>query len=688
MSMNFVGDIMLGRRFICQESFGEDYIANEPLQDCSTAINVWCPDSPGILTIEGSTFISNPIRELIQNSDISNANLETVITDNLSTPNPDKIFFHSCPNQIIPLLNDLGLDVLDLANNHIFDYLVSGMNDTEEYLDQNGFIYFGSGSNESEACNPNFLDFNGINIAYLGGCDREGFNMQADQDNPGFCWLDQSNVVSQIENSATADIIIYQMHSGAEYSTEPRLDIENGGEDENYNPFATEPSREDRELRQFTMDEGADIVVCHHPHVLQGLELYNEKLIAHSLGNFIFDQRFPETYPSIILNTILDSNGFFEFSVVPIYLYSYIPQRAFNNLGNHILDYMAMKSRELDTYLYVDRHSQVGNIMNSEPNHNHNYFRMIEMQDFEDNFYNSKPEELQKIGSIVEFSTESNIEYRVGREILWRGDFEFNPLGLTEFNESEHPYLLFWDISNSNENQIENIVASDSYTGDYSLMHFNNNSGSKIYSQINNCFPIDNNYEYIAKGYIKTENANDAKFGIRYYSSRANNCSGYESSEDEYILPVSGTTDWTEKYFNMNLPDDTDYIDFRFESGDGDLAYSYFDDLEIIQWEDWQNINESVDMYPNDYYYVQFRSSFPETVNIEFNELSYQALSYMLGDTNFDGTVNILDIVVIVNYIMGNIDFSEIELQAANYNGDNVINILDVVQIINEILYE
>ena len=58
----------------------------------------------------------------------------------------------------------------------------------------------------------------------------------------------------------------------------------------------------------------------------------------------------------------------------------------------------------------------------------------------------------------------------------------------------------------------------------------------------------------------------------------------------------------------------------------------------------------------------------------------------MLGDTNFDGNVNILDILIIVNYIMGNIDFTEAEFQAANYNGDDVINILDILQIINYIL--
>ena len=138
----------------------------------------------------------------------------------------------------------------------------------------------------------------------------------------------------------------------------------------------------------------------------------------------------------------------------------------------------------------------------------------------------------------------------------------------------------------------------------------------------------------------------------------------------------------------MNLPDGTDYIDFRFESGSGELAYSYFDDLEVIQWEDWKSISESIELYPNDYYYVQFRSSIPENVDIVFYELSYQELSYILGDVNHDGIINILDILRVVNYILNIIDFTDAEYQRANYNGDEVINILDIIDLVNFLLTE
>ena len=65
----------------------------------------------------------------------------------------------------------------------------------------------------------------------------------------------------------------------------------------------------------FANDEGADLVVVHHPHIIQGVEIYNNKLIAHSLGNFIFDLNYPETYPSMILNADVNQNGFIDYTI-------------------------------------------------------------------------------------------------------------------------------------------------------------------------------------------------------------------------------------------------------------------------------------------------------------------------------------------------------------------------------------
>ena len=149
------------------------------------------------------------------------------------------------------------------------------------------------------------------------------------------------------------------MHSGSEYSYSPGGDydsyeppdgyesmrlnpaseigfLENplmGTEVEDYSPRLDRPQMWDRTIRQFAIDEGADAVIVHHPHIIQGLEIYNGKMIAHSLGNFIFDLNYPETYPSIILNTEADESGFTGYSVTPIYIDDYLTVPSRNLLG-------------------------------------------------------------------------------------------------------------------------------------------------------------------------------------------------------------------------------------------------------------------------------------------------------------------------------------------------------------------
>ena len=129
-------------------------------------------------------------------------------------------------------------------------------------------------------------------------------------------------------------------------------------EAEDYSWRLDRPQMWDRAIRHFTIDEGADIVVVHHPHIIQGLEMYDGKLIAHSLGNFIFDLNYPETYPSMILNAEADESGFTAFSIDPVYIDDYLTVPAKGDLGNYILDYIAMRSKELNTFVHVDNDNQ------------------------------------------------------------------------------------------------------------------------------------------------------------------------------------------------------------------------------------------------------------------------------------------------------------------------------------------
>jgi poly-gamma-glutamate capsule biosynthesis protein CapA/YwtB (metallophosphatase superfamily) len=104
---------------------------------------------------------------------------------------------------------------------------------------------------------------------------------------------------------ATSDIVIVQLHDGYQFQEPP-------GDTVQINARAA-------------IDAGADIVICHHPHILQGFEFYKGKLIAYSLGNFVFDQDFLTSYGSGMLRSIWEGTTMLEARFIPSELNNYIP---------------------------------------------------------------------------------------------------------------------------------------------------------------------------------------------------------------------------------------------------------------------------------------------------------------------------------------------------------------------------
>ena len=157
---------------------------------------------------------------------------------------------------------------------------------------------------------------NGLKIYFLSSSSVNGEDegdlceplSTAGENSPGFCEMSEISIDNQMNLLASnqdSTIIVYQMHTGYEYSFEPENRSSLNYE---YNPFSNTLNDRTIEMAHYAVDAGADIVVQHHPHVIQGLEFYNNKLIAHSLGNFIFDQNFPETWSSLILNADFNEN--------------------------------------------------------------------------------------------------------------------------------------------------------------------------------------------------------------------------------------------------------------------------------------------------------------------------------------------------------------------------------------------
>ncbi|MCL5058331.1 MAG: CapA family protein [Actinobacteria bacterium] len=241
---------------------------------------------------------------LLRHSDIAIANLECSVSER-GNPVPEKKYtFRAAPDSINGAVN-AGVDVFTLANNHVMDYGADAFMDTLRVIKEKGLSYAGAGVNEAEAFRPVLLERNGFKIAVLAFTKVvPRTDWIAGKNRPGIAsGYSRKLMMESIRSAAEkGDIIIVCMHWGQE--------------------TADYPSREEIALAHSLIDAGADVVVGHHPHVIQGLELYKNKLIAYSLGNFIFTSSSQKAREGSILQIIFDSGGGYTARIIPTFIAS------------------------------------------------------------------------------------------------------------------------------------------------------------------------------------------------------------------------------------------------------------------------------------------------------------------------------------------------------------------------------
>jgi poly-gamma-glutamate capsule biosynthesis protein CapA/YwtB (metallophosphatase superfamily) len=598
--MNFTGDIMLARRY----------------------------EQPGgVIDTLGVEAIFDPTLPYLGNAaDITVANLECPLTST-GTPHPTKpIIFRGSPENVAGLVH-AGIDVVSLANNHIIDYGLAGMRETQSVLRTNDILYSGAGANSYDAYLPLFYNKSGVNIAFLASSNRTGQYdnyqpyLNAGFNKPGFANLtafDLARQISEVEN--TGDLVVVEMHAGIEYDLVPSDKLfSEFPEDEFYSPFYLVPSRQEIELRHQAVDQGADLVICHHPHVLQGFEVYDGKLIAHSLGNFAFDQTYTETFPSAILNAKINETGFYEYSVTPVYIDDYIPRRAKGELGLHILDYLSRRSQELGTYLIVNRDSIAADIvLDTAELVRVKRLSNEELELFEeDASWISAPvliKDKGSISSIISITPTGNWQYRLGREVIWFGNFEDEGSTLWLLDEPGE----FYDTT--------------SFQGHRSLCQVCQTASPSISTNFKGritCYS-DSTY-YTVYGFIKTENANNVDLITRFYRYRTY---PYLLGACSLSTKVNGTTGWTFYYEEFFPANNTRYFDIWLKSTapqTGSEAYTWFDNVGIIEWETWQPFTGEIDIpTPNDFYWLQIRTETEQNSA----SLAYRSMHYYQTTTN------------------------------------------------------
>ena len=173
------------------------------------------------------------------------------------------------PEKSIEYFQERNILVYNLANNHIFDCGYDGFKNTRDKILKGGGLYFGAGKNIEEASRVEYISKGDITIGLIGLCHKEGLIASKNKEGV-FCDIYEKRIKSKIiEAKTNCDWVIVNYHGGEEYTRYPM------------------PKKRTK-LKKY-LDYGADIIIGHHPHVVQGVEKIHDKVIFYSLGNFIFD---------------------------------------------------------------------------------------------------------------------------------------------------------------------------------------------------------------------------------------------------------------------------------------------------------------------------------------------------------------------------------------------------------------
>lgn len=217
------------------------------------------------------------IRAEIDAADIFMVNQEFPFTER-GTQAADKQYTFRLPHDRLHMMNEMGIDIVTLANNHILDFGPEGITDSIAALNEAGIKYVGAGEDFEEAKKLEIIEVGGRKIGFLGTSRvYMATSWAAGENHPGvFSTYDPTLPLEEIKKAdELVDYLVVYVHWGIERNTQP----------EKYQ----------RVMGQQYIDAGADIVIGSHPHVLQPLEFYNEKPIMFSMGNFVFGSSIPST---------------------------------------------------------------------------------------------------------------------------------------------------------------------------------------------------------------------------------------------------------------------------------------------------------------------------------------------------------------------------------------------------------
>ncbi len=253
------------------------------------------PDSS--LPPANGKYLMNSIGSVLSDADITFGNLEGALLDG---GKPEKVcrdtsicYIFRTPSNFVDNLVSAGFNLMSLANNHAFDFGAAGYKNTEDLLDSNNIN--SAGRKGSFA----IMNVNGIKVGFAAFAPNKGCTSINDLDDVTF-------EIKRLDNKC--DVIIVSFHGGAEGQQAMHVNDE-------MEVFYGEERGNVVEFARTAIDAGADIIIGHGPHVPRAVDIYKNKFIAYSLGNFCTYRKFnlkEERGYAPILKLTIDENGNFR----------------------------------------------------------------------------------------------------------------------------------------------------------------------------------------------------------------------------------------------------------------------------------------------------------------------------------------------------------------------------------------
>ncbi len=270
---------------------------------------------------------------IFKEADISFANLESPLSTK-GEPVPDKEYTFRAHPKVAEGLKGAGFDVLSLANNHILDYGEEALFETIEVLDSKMIFHIGAGKNILEAREPVILKVKDKRFGFLAYSNTFPQRFWAEEEKAGTAYGKFSRVREDVkELKEKVDFLIVSFHWGSEEEISPQ--------------------EYQRNLARLAIEQGADIILGHHPHILSGIETYEKGVIIYSLGNFAFGSYSEKAKESAIFRFSFSKDKLQRLEIIPISVYNkevkFQPRILKDKEAERVLERIQELSKEFNT---------------------------------------------------------------------------------------------------------------------------------------------------------------------------------------------------------------------------------------------------------------------------------------------------------------------------------------------------